>query len=130
TVHHDLDRVHLVALKLDRFAEIAHFAVDARAHEACLPDVFENLLVAALTILNHRREDLDPRPFRPALDRFDDLLSRLRLDALATHGAVGDADPRVEQAQIVVNFGDGADGRARVVADAFLVNRDRRRQPL
>jgi len=35
-----------------------------------------------------------------------------------------------QQAQIVLNLGDGADRGARVVAGGFLIDRDRRRQPL
>ena len=44
--------------------------------------------------------------------------------------AVGIADARVEQAQVVVDLGDGADGRARVVRRRLLLDRDRRRQAL
>ena len=43
-------------------------------------------------------------------------------------GAIRLADARVEQAQVVVDFGDGADGRARVVRRRLLLDRDRRRQ--
>ena len=49
------------------------------------------------------------------------------IDAAAL-GAVRHADARKEQAQVIVDFGDGADGRARVVADAFLVDGDGGRQ--
>ena len=44
--------------------------------------------------------------------------------------AVRDADARVEQAQVVVDLGDRADGRARVARRRLLVDRDRRRQAL
>jgi hypothetical protein len=42
----------------------------------------------------------------------------------------GVACAREEQAQVVVDFGDRADGRARVVTGRLLLNRNRRRQPL
>jgi hypothetical protein len=42
--------------------------------------------------------------------------------------AVRRAGAGVEQAQVVVDFGDGADGRARVVAGGLLLDRDRRRE--
>ena len=45
-------------------------------------------------------------------------------------GQCGIADPRVEQAQVVVDLGDGAHRRARVAAGGLLLDRDRRRQPL
>ena len=54
----------------------------------------------------------------------------LRADLAAALGAVGHADAGVEQAQVVVDLGDGADGRAWVAAGAPLVNRDRRAQAL
>ena len=39
-------------------------------------------------------------------------------------------DARVEEAQVVVDFGDGADGGAGVVGDALLVDGDGGRQAL
>ena len=53
--------------------------------------------------------------------------TRLALDRVAVR-AVRDADPREQQAEVVVDLGDRADGRARVAAGALLVDRDRRRQ--
>ena len=44
--------------------------------------------------------------------------------------AVRRAGARVEQAQVVVDLGDRADRRARIVAGRFLLDRDRGRQPL
>ena len=44
--------------------------------------------------------------------------------------AVLDADAGVQQAQVVVDLGDRADGRAGVAAGRLLVDRDRRRQAL
>ena len=52
------------------------------------------------------------------------------LDRLAAVVAVRLADPRPEQAQVVVDLGDGADRRARVARGGLLVDRDRRREPL
>ena len=45
-------------------------------------------------------------------------------------GAVGVADAREEQAQVVVDLGHRADGGARVVRGRLLLDRDRGRQPL
>src|SRR5262249_12016503 len=44
--------------------------------------------------------------------------------------AVRPSYARVEQSQVVVDLGDGADGRARVARRRLLVDRDRGREPL
>ena len=54
----------------------------------------------------------------------------LRLERRAVIGAARNAGARVEQAQVVVDLGDGADRRARVVRRALLLDRDRGRQAL
>ena len=69
-------------------------------------------------------------PARQVEDRVDDLLHGLLLDGPAAVGAVGPAGAREEQAQVVVDLGDGADGGARVAAGALLVDRDRGREAL
>ena len=43
-------------------------------------------------------------------------------------GAVGRASARKQQAQVIVNLGHRADGRARVVTGGFLFDADGRRQ--
>ena len=63
-------------------------------------------------------------------DLVDDLLGRLRGDRPAAVEAVRLADPRPQQAQVVVDLGDRADRRPRVARGGLLVDRDRRRQPL
>src|SRR5439155_17250747 len=55
---------------------------------------------------------------------------RLPGDRLATDVAVWMADARPQQAQVVVDLGDRADGRARVARRGLLVDRDRRREAL
>ena len=69
----------------------------------------------------------------PSVERHhvvDDLLHRLARDRRAAAVAVGMADPRPQQAQVVVDLGDRADRRPRVPRGGLLVDRDRRRQPL
>jgi hypothetical protein len=58
------------------------------------------------------------------------LLDRLGDDRAAALGAVGTADAGEEEAQVVVDLGDGADRRAGVATGALLVDRDGRREPL
>ena len=42
---------------------------------------------------------------------------------------MGRADACEKEAKVVVDFGDGADGRARVAVGGLLLDRDRRAQP-
>ena len=51
-------------------------------------------------------------------------------DRLAALPAVRRADAGEEQAQVVVDLGDGADRRARVLAGRLLLDGDRRREPV
>src|SRR5262249_57054103 len=52
----------------------------------------------------------------------------LVLDRAMALWAMRPADPGVQKTQVVVDLGDRADRRPRVVAGALLVDRDRRRQ--
>ncbi len=54
----------------------------------------------------------------------------LALDRQAGGGRIGHADAREQQAQVVVDLGDGADGGARVLRGRLLLDGDRRRQPV
>ena len=76
------------------------------------------------------RQHLEAGALGQQQDAVDDLLRRLALEPGAVVRAVLDADAGVEQAQVVVDLGDRADGRAGVAAGRLLVDRDRRRQAL
>ena len=68
--------------------------------------------------------------FRLGQQGIDDLLHRLPFHRPAAFRAVGNAHPRKEQAQVVVNFGNGADGGAGIVGYPLLVNGNGRGQAL
>ena len=58
----------------------------------------------------------------------DHLRNALRFEHDVVIGAVRVADAREEKTQVIVDFGHGADGRARVVTGGLLLDRNRRRQ--
>jgi hypothetical protein len=58
----------------------------------------------------------------------DHLAHRLRANRQASGGRIGHADPRPQQAHIVVDLGDGGDGRARVAAGRLLLDGDSGRE--
>ena len=111
-------------------SSVADLAVDAHAREALALEVVEQLAVLALAALDDRREHLELGLLGQLEDAVDDLVGSLPLDLAAADRAVRDADARVEQAQVVVDLGDGAHRGARVLRRRLLVDRDRRRQAL
>ena len=74
------------------------------------------------------REDLQAGAFEVFLQNVHNLLRGLLGDFFATFGAVRVADSRPGQTNVVVDFGDGADGWARVLGGGLLVDGDGRRE--
>ena len=98
-----------------------------RAREALGLQLPEQLEVLALAAPDHRRQHLEPGALVVGHDPVDDLLRGLALDHRTADRAVRTAGTGVEQAQVVVDLGDRADGRARVLRGRLLV--DRHREP-
>ena len=126
----DRDGVVLPAVQLRRIGDLDERAVDVGANEALLAHGLEQLAELTLAPLHERRADLDLRVGLPAEHRLGDLRRALPLHRAAAVGAVRRAGARVEQAQVVVDLRDGADGGARIVAGGLLLDRDRGREPL
>ncbi len=76
------------------------------------------------------REEQELRPLGHREDAVHHLLDRLRGDLPPARRAVGLADRRVEEPQVVVDLRDGADRRARVLRRRLLLDRDRGRETL
>ena len=131
-VDDDLDRVVLVAGEplAHHVGELDGLAVDPGAGEALARELLEQALVLTLAAAHDRCEHLEPGALGELEHAVDDLLRRLARDRPAAVRAVRHADAREEQAQVVVDLGDRADGRARVARARLLVDRDRRRQAL
>ena len=106
-------------------------AVDARAHEArAAHQLQKHLLVLALAASTTGAEQQAPRALGHGHDLVDHLADGLRLEVFAVVRAARLADAGVEQAQVVVDLGDRADRRARVVRRRLLLDGDGRRQAL
>ena len=133
-VDDDLDLVVLVLgeplVALQELVDVDRLAVDAGPDVALTGQVLEQRVVLALAAAHDRSQHLEPQAVVHGEDAVDDLLRRLALQPGAVVRAVLDADAGVQQAQVVVDLGDRADGRAWVLARRLLVDRDRRRQAL
>ena len=128
TVDHGLDGVHFVTVQLDLLVQVANLTVHAGADKAGLADLFKHALVVSFAVAYQRREDQDAAAGGHVYDGVDDLLRALPFDRAAAVGTVGDSDPRIEQAQVVIDLCHRAHRRARVVAHTTLIDRYRRAQ--
>ncbi len=111
-----------------RFLNIVEFAVDAHAGEARLLPFGQFLAIFTLAPAHYRRQQVKPRSLRQRHHPVDHLGDGLRRDRLAGRGRIGDADPRPEQAHVIVDLGDGGDGRARIARGRLLLDADRGRE--
>src|SRR5262249_54508765 len=100
-------------------------AVDPHANEAALAQLKQLLLVLPFAASNDRRQERDLGPVLGPDDLIGDLLGRLRANRLSAVPAEGLRAARVKQAQIIVDLGDGAYRRTRVIARRSLLDRNR-----
>jgi hypothetical protein len=133
TVDDDFDRVFRVLGELGHRIDLADLAVDAHADEALGAELHEELELLALAIDDDRREDHELRILicvTPKGERrVDHLRDRHRGEALlGMVGTIGIANARVQEPQVIMDLGDRAYRRARVVRRRLLLDRDRRRQ--
>ncbi len=117
------DGVVFAAIEGWRLREVVDFAIDAGA-EALLIELVEEIFELAFAAADDGRHDGDAFAFAELEDTLDDLVGGLAGDGAAAVGAVGRADGGVEQAQVVVDLGDGADSGAGTAAGSFLLDGD------
>jgi hypothetical protein len=107
----------------------ANFSLN-HAREAVGAQLVEHVAELALAVAHDRRVDGELRRLRQREDLLDDLIEALAGDRPPADRAVRAPDAGVEQAQVVVDLRDRADGRTRVARRRLLVDRDRRREPV
>ena len=102
-VHDDLDGVLELLVELyGLVVEAAHLAVDPHAREALAAQVFEELGKLPLAPPHDRGEHKGASAGRSGHNLVGHLVGRLLLDDAAALRAVGDADARKEETQVVV----------------------------
>ena len=114
----------LVLLERDLFVQLVEIAINPNSAEAGLSGFRKDVLKLAFSTAHDRRHDSDSTALRHLENPVGDLLGCLARDLVAADRAVRMADPGVHQAQIVIDLGDRADGRTRVVARPLLIDRD------
>ena len=126
----DVDLVLELLVEDDLVLEQPLLAVHLDAREAVAAELLEHVPELTLAIAHDRRVDGEPRPLGQREHLLHDLVEALPCDRTPADGAVRAADARVEQAEVVVHLGHGADGRPWVARGRLLVDRDGRREPV
>ena len=128
-IDHHVDVVLLGFLQCGQIIELIGLAIDAKAHETLRLHLGKQLQKLAFLFARHWRQDHQPGVKGQCQHRVHHLAHGLALQRQAVLRAVGRAGAGKQQAQVVVNLGDGADGGARVVAGGLLFDGDGGRQP-
>ena len=128
-VEHHVDVVLLVLLQRGQLAGFVRRSVDAETHIALRLHVGEQLGELALAFAHHRRQHHQPCAFGQRQRGIDHLAHALSLQRELMVRTEGRAGAGIEQAQVVVDLGDGTDGGAWVVRGCLLLDADRRTQP-
>jgi len=114
--------VFLAQIERRWLVELIDFAVDACTDEPLRHQVLHQLHMFALAIRDDRREQHEPRAFWHLENLVDHLADGLRLEVGVVIGATWDAGACIQQPQVVIYFGDGADGRAWVMRRRLLLD--------
>ncbi len=125
-VYHHLDGVLAVLFQRRRFVQLVDAAVDAGADKALGAQLVEQCQVLALALAHHRCQQHQ----LAALGQRQHLVDHLA-DGLCRQGQVMIRAARLpgagkQQAQVIVDLGDGADGGAGVVRGGLLLDGDGR----
>ncbi|GBD11873.1 hypothetical protein HRbin23_01553 [bacterium HR23] len=123
-VYHHLYRVALVLVQFNALRQVVEEAVHPHPLEALLASGFQHILVLPFAVSHHGGQHQQACARGECEDGVHDLLYRLLLDGASTLGAVGLAGTGEEEAQVVVDFGDGAHRGAGVVGNPLLVYGD------
>ncbi len=121
-VHHHIDAVFFLLVQLGQFVEFIEFAVDPSAHKALGAQLVEHCQMLALALAHNGRQQHQFAAFRALQHQVYHLADRLRFQRDIVIRAAWSADAGVQQAQVVVDFGDGANRGAGVVGGRLLLD--------
>ncbi len=119
-----------IFIKGDIAVGFDHVAVDAQPHETFAFGLLDDILVLSLAPLHQRRQHHHALPFLERQGRIDNLLNRLPRNRTAALDTMLDTDTGKKQPQIIINFGDRADCRARIFGRPLLFDGNGGREPV
>ena len=123
------DHIHRMLLALGQLGhviDLVDLAVDTNPGEALGAQFGEQVLLLALAVGHHRGKDHQLGVFRQGQHVVHHLRDCLCFQWLLVFRAERRAGAGKHQAQVIVDLGDGADGRARVMAGRLLLDRNGR----
>ncbi len=123
-IDHHVDVVGEFLVERRRLRDLVEGAVDLHPLEATLHVVGELLAVLALAAAHDGRQQIEPGAFGQRHHPVDHLRDGLAFDRQAGRRRIGHADARPQEPHVIVDLGDGADGRARVLRGRLLLDRD------
>ncbi len=127
-VDHDIDGVLLRLVQLRHIVDFINGAIDPDPGKTLGAQFGEEIDLLALAVGHHRGEDHQLGFGRQGEHAIDHLRHRLCLQRQVVLRAIRRAGAGEKQAQVIVDFGNGADGGARVVRGGFLLDGNRRTQ--
>ncbi len=128
-IDHDVERMLFILGQARQLVGGQHRAVDAKADEALRLQILEQIDELPFAFAHDRRQHQHPRIKRQRQRCVHHLRHALRGERVfRVIRTMRRAHARVQQAQVVVDLGDGADRRARIVRRRLLFDRDRGRQ--
>ena len=110
--------------------DLDHLAIDAGPDQAGSADRLEGVGVLALATSHDGAQDNHFSTFLERQDRFDDLLGRLPADRPFASGAVGQADPSEQEAEVIGDLRHRRDRPSRVGRTRLLIDGDGGRETL
>ena len=129
-VDHEFDEMGLVAVHGFQGTQVLDLAVNAYLRVPALAELLEQFPVMALAATHQRTEQQALAPLEAGLDQGDDLLVGIAYHLPAADRRIRPRGAGIQQAQEIIDLGDGADRGARVGARGLLLDRDDRTQAL
>ena len=129
-VHDHVNLVFAFLVQRREVIDIVNPAVDSQANEALASHGVEHILVFTLAVPDDRRKDHQFAVLGHGQNLIHHLTDGLGFQWQVVVRATRLTGPGKQQAQVIVDFSDGADGGARVVGGALLLNGNGRRQSL
>ena len=126
-IDHHFDGMFLLQFQCWRVRKITDLTINAGADITLRGQTFQQLLMLPFTVTHHRRQNHHLAVFRLRQHPIHHLADRLCCQRQVVFRTTRFTYAGIQQAQVIVDFGDSADGGTRVMRSGFLFDGDRRR---